>query len=194
MAQILLGASAFVLIFAFDWVSWLGVAHLKPLLGLAAVLSFGGAVVWTLASAGRFDWPAWTSLLGWPLLLIASALLIYSLLIEIPFAATYAMPGTGDRLIKVGTYALVRHPGVLWFALWMAAWLLISRVRLVLWAGIVWLLLDIVLVWLEEVLLFRRMFAGYEAYQRETPMLIPTWRSVARCLRTLPLRTRADAP
>ncbi len=139
-------------------------------------------------SPGRYRWPAWTSFVGWPLLLASTVLLVNSLFIEIPFAATYARPGVGDRLITTGTYALVRHPGVLWFALWMLAWVLVSRVRLMLVAAVTWSLLNILYVWLQEKLLFWRMFLGYAAYQKETPMLVPTLRSLRQCLRTWPLR------
>jgi protein-S-isoprenylcysteine O-methyltransferase Ste14 len=118
-------------------------------------------------------------------------LLFYSLFVEIPFTATYAQQGVGDALITTGTYALTRHPGVLWFGLWMAGLVLVTRGQLLLAAGIVWTLLDAVYVWLQEVFLFRRMFPSYAAYQRTTPMLVPTPQSVARCLRTWPRRVRA---
>ena len=185
MAAILLGVLSFAVALAFDWVSWLRIPRLKPLLGLMAGVMLGAALVWVLASPDRYDWPAWTALVGWPLLLIAGALLIYSLFIEIPFTATYARPGVGDTLVKTGTYALVRHPGVLWFGLWMLGWVLVSRGRLMLMAGVVWSLTNALYVWLQEVLLFGKMFPGYAAYRKETPMLVPTRQSVRRCLRTL---------
>ena len=189
MGQILLGALAFAVAFAFDWASWLHLPRLKPLLGLSSVGLFASAFVWTLATPGRLHWPAWTSMAGWPLLLVAGALLVYSLFIEIPFVATYARPGVGDTLVKSGTYALVRHPGVLWFGLWVLACTMVSRGRLLLLAGAVWLVLDVIYVWLQEAFLFPRMFPGYAAYQRETPMLVPTWGSLAACLRTWPRRS-----
>jgi protein-S-isoprenylcysteine O-methyltransferase Ste14 len=190
MAQILLGALAFATGLAFDWASWRRIRCLKPLLGLTTVATFGTALVWTMAAPGRYDWPRWASLVGWLLALVAVLLLAYSLFIEIPFVVTYARKGTGDTLVTTGTYALTRHPGVLWFGLLMLGLVLASRGRLMLLAGAVWLLLDGVYVWLQEVFLFRRMFPGYSAYQRATPMLVPNLRSVRRCLRTLPVCSR----
>ncbi len=190
MAQILLGAAPFVLALALDWVSWLRIARLKPILGLGSAAAFAAALVWTLATPGRFAWPAWTAYAGWPLLLAGGLLLVYSLFIEIPFAATYARPGVSGQLRTEGTYALVRHPSVLWLGLAFAGLVLISRGRLLLIAAIVWLVLDAVCAWLQEVLFLRRAFPGYAAYQRTTPMLVPTWQSLARCLRSCRSRGR----
>lgn len=188
MGQILLGIVAFALGFAFDWASWRRIRGLKPLLGLAVIACFGYALVWTLATPGRFPWPAWTAVIGWPVLAVGAALLIYSLFLEIPFATTYARSGAPGALVTTGTYALVRHPGVLWFAVWALGCVLVSRSQLMAVAGAVWFLADVVYVWLQETWLFPRMFAGYASYQRETPMLVPTRRSIERCLQTVSRR------
>lgn len=194
MRQILLGALAFGLAFCFDWVSWLRIRRLKPLLGLAAAATLAVALLWTLATPGHFHWPRWTPLIGWPLLALSTLLLAYSLFIELPLATTYVRQGSASTLVRTGTYALVRHPGVLWLWLWLGAWVLVSRGRLMLVAAIVWSLLDTVYVWLQEVTLLPRMFPGYAAYQKETPMLLPTRQSLIRCLRTLPGRSQASPP
>lgn len=188
MGQILLGAAAFALAFAFDWASWRRMALLKPILGLAAAASFAAALVWTLATPGRFAWPDWMVAVGWLLAAAGAALLSYSLFIEIPFVTTYAQPGTSGLLVTTGTYALVRHPGVLWLGLFLAGLTLASRGRLMLVAGATWLVLDAIYVWLQEVFLFGKMFPGYAAYQRTTPMLLPTRQSLANCLRSLHAR------
>lgn len=192
MVQILLGAVAFALAFAFDWVSWLRVAYLKPILGLGVVAGFAAALVGTLAAPGRYDWPAWVTVAGWPLVAAGALLLVYSLFVEIPFTKTYAKTGVGDELVTTGTYALTRHPGVLWLGLLLAGLVLVSRGQLMLVAAIVWVLLDALYVWLQEVCLFCKMFPAYPAYQRTTPMLVPTPQSVLQCLRTWP--RRASAP
>jgi protein-S-isoprenylcysteine O-methyltransferase Ste14 len=193
MAQLLLGAVALALALAFDWVSLLRIAHVKPILGLASAATFTAALAWTLATPGRFDWPAWTAPAGWVLLAAGSLLLVYSFFIEIPCAATYARQGTSGKLVTTGTYALVRHPGVLWLGLTFAGLTLISRGHLMAVASVVWLALDAIYVWLQETLLFHKMFPGYAAYQRTTPMLVPTPTSVSRCLRTLAHSNRRTA-
>jgi len=122
---------------------------------------------------------------GWPLLIISACLLVYSIFLEIPFKQTYAMNGVGDKLVKTGTYALVRHPGVLWFGLFLTALIVVSRSKLLLIAAPLWFLLDVSWVWIQERLYFNQMFPGYEQYRRETPMLIPTRESITRCMKTL---------
>ena len=91
----------------------------------------------------------------------------------------------GKKLVKTGTYALVRHPGVLWLGLLLSSLVLISRSRLLFIATPVWLLMDVLYVWRQDELFFGRMFPGYEACREETPMLIPTRQSILRCWRSL---------
>ncbi|MGQ9682289.1 MAG: methyltransferase family protein [Anaerolineae bacterium] len=189
---ILLGALAFVVGFAFDWASWRRKPY-KGLLGLLTAITFATALVWVLSNPATWLWPWYISALGWPLVGVGGALLVYSLFVELPSTATYLRPGVGEALVTTGTYALVRHPGVLWFAIWMLGWVLVSPSRTVAWAGVLWLLFDIVYVWLQELLLFRRMFPDYAAYERETPMLVPTASSIRRCWQTLPFRNRRIA-
>ncbi len=183
--SILLGALSLVIAFIFDWASWLRLPRIKPLLGVGVCITFFGALAWTLADSQRLPWPRWLTLAGWPLFILSGALLIWSLFIEIPFVATYARQGVGNTLVKTGTYALVRHPGVIWYALWLLALALISRGRLMLAAAVIWSVLNALYVWLQEVFLFSKMFPGYPAYQKETPMLVPTRQSAARCLQTI---------
>jgi len=94
-------------------------------------------------------------------------------------------PGVGDRLIRTGTYALVRHPGVLWYALLLVSLIFVSKSKLLLVASPIWLAMDIVHVIIQEKFFFGKMFEDYEHYRRETPMLIPSRRSISACLRTI---------
>jgi protein-S-isoprenylcysteine O-methyltransferase Ste14 len=87
----------------------------------------------------------------------------------------------GEKLVKTGTYALVRHPGVLWFGLLLFSLVLISRSQLLLVAAPVWLVIDVLYAWVQDRFFFERMFPGYGAYRAETPMFIPTRRSILRC-------------
>jgi len=88
-------------------------------------------------------------------------------------------------LIKTGTYALVRHPGVIWYVLFLIALLLVSRSKLFLIAAPIWIFMDILYVFVQEKFYFSRMFPGYGEYKKETPMLIPTRKSLASFWRTL---------
>ena len=77
------------------------------------------------------------------------------------------MNGVGDKLIKTGTYALVRDPGVLWFGFLLLAVFLVSRSRLLLLATSAWLFMDVPYVWVQERFFFGRMFRNYEQYKKE---------------------------
>jgi protein-S-isoprenylcysteine O-methyltransferase Ste14 len=52
-------------------------------------------------------------------------------------------------------------------------------------AAPIWLFLDIVLVAVQDRYFFGRMFAGYDNYRRQTPMLIPNRRSLSAFINSL---------
>lgn len=110
------------------------------------------------------------------------ALLVYTLFLALPAAASYASPGERRPVQRGGVYALCRHPGVLWFVflylcLWPAAGLPASAVA-------VYSALDLLLVTFEDVWVFPDRLEGYETYKRETPFLLPTAHSFRACCKT----------
>ncbi len=185
MGHILLGVLAFLIAFFFDLAAIKRIPYLKQIIGLVSVSLFGYSLLAACLAPVRLRLPEWLSRVGWLFLPVSVFLLVYSLFLEIPFRQTYAADGVGDKLVKTGTYALVRHPGVPWFALFLASLVLVSRSRLLLVAAPVWLFMDVLYVWIQERFYFTKMFPGYEQYKRETPMLIPNKESIARCVKTL---------
>ena len=185
MEYILVGSLAFVIAFFFDFAALKGIRYLKQIIGLAFVLLFGYAMYGVCFAAEKFSLPACAAWVGWPLSVISGGLLVYSLFLEIPFKATYAQSGIEQGLITTGTYALTRHPGVLWFGLLLVGLTAISRSKLLLVAAPVWFALDVLYVWIQDRFYFPLTFPGYEQYKRETPMLVPTRDSIVRCVRTL---------
>jgi len=179
MVYIAVGISGFILVHLFDIVS------------LKRIPSGAKLGVWTVGSgllcyslimlclkSNTLPLPIWSTWLGWGLLTLSLSLLLYSLFINLPFRKTYIATGVGDKLITTGLYALVRHPGVIWFVLLMLSLILVSKSSLLLVAAPIFILLDVVLVIVQDKFLFIRMFDGYKSYQRETPMLVPNRRSV----------------
>ena len=185
MGCIALGCLAFVVVSLSDLAALKDVPHAKQGIGLVSVLLFFLSFVLVSATGPRLPLPPCLSWAGWPLLVTSLFLLIYSLFIEIPFQQTYVTAGVGDRLVTTGTYALTRHPGVLWLGLFLLALLAVSRSRLLSIAAPLWFALDVLLVWIQDRFYFPRMFPGYPQYQHETPMLIPTGKSITRCVKTL---------
>ena len=185
MIYVAAGCLGFLVVHFFDIVSLKRWPVAKPVTWFAGCALMGYSVVMMCLRADKLALPVWSIWLGWALLALSLSLLIYSLFINLPFRKTYIAPGVGDKLVKTGLYALVRHPGVLWFIPLMFSLVLVSQSSLVLIAAPVFIVMDVVLVVLQDKVFFGRMFAGYADYQRETPMLVPNRRSINAFLNSL---------
>lgn len=183
------GFLAFALDSLFDWVSLRGIAKVKPAIALIFWGLHGYAFFVALWQVEKFELPTALSILGWIVLPIFVYLLVYSLILELPMRETYSVAGVSGRLVKTGTYALTRHPGAMWYVFGMISLLLATRSVALLALVPVWSILEILHVILQDKLFFVKMFRGYEQYQHETPMLIPTWKSLAACIKTFKTKT-----
>lgn len=185
MLYIIIGAIGFVVVHLFDLVALKRIPRLKPVIWCIG----SGLLIYSLVMICRYPvkivLPAWSTWLGWGMLAVSASLLIHSLFISLPFRKTYVDTGVGDKLVKTGLYALVRHPGIMWFPLFMLSLIPISRSSLLLIAAPTFIALDIVLVVIQDRLIFGRMFHGYDSYRRETPMLLPNRKSLGAFLRSL---------
>lgn len=114
-----------------------------------------------------------------PKLLVAVlslVLLVYSVFIEIPIASRHRPASPKRMVVSVGFYGIVRHPAFLWFVLLWISIILIYRDSFVADFGLCLIVLDLVLIVLEDAFFFPRIFAGYDAYKRRVPFLIPRLR------------------
>jgi len=183
MIYMAIGCLGFLLIHLFDIASLKRLPGAKPFIWILG----SGLLVYALVMAGlwshKLPLPIWSTWLGWTLLTISLLLLIYSLFINLPFRKTYIAAGVGDKLIRTGLYALVRHPGVHWFILLMLSLILVSKSSLI--AAPIFILLDIVLVIVQDKFFFGRMFDGYGSYRQETPMLVPNRQSINAFINSL---------
>ena len=191
MIYIAIGVLGFLVIHLFDIVSLKKLAGAKPFTWImgSGLLAYSLLVV--CFAPDKLPLPIWSTWLGWGLFSISLLLLIYSLFINLPFRKTYIATGVGDKLIKTGLYALVRHPGVPWFILFMLSLILISMSSLMLVAAPIFVLLDIVLVVVQDKVLLVKMFAGYDNYRQETPMLVPNRQSINAFINSLNQQFRA---
>ena len=185
MIYITIGALGFLVIHFFDIVSLKRIPKAKPYTWVLG----SGLIIYSLIRIGftpnKLLLPIWSTWLGWGLLFVSLSLLVYSLFINLPFRKTYIATGVSDRLITTGLYALVRHPWVHFFSLLLLSLVLVSRSTLLLIAAPIWILLDILLVVVQDKFFFSRMFDGYDAYRRETPMLLPNRRSINAFINSL---------
>ena len=185
MSYIVLGGLGFLVIHSFDIVSLKKIPVAKPITWTLGTGLFIYSLVMICLRSDKIILPLWSTWLGWALLSISLLLLTYSLFINLPFRKTYVATGVGDKLVKTGLYALVRHPGVHWLTVLILSLLLISGSKLLLIASPIWILLDILLVVIQDKFFLGRMFDGYDSYRRETPMLVPNKKSVSACIRSI---------
>ncbi len=186
MFFIILGIIGFFILFFFDLIALKRIRFLKTIVWLVG----NGLIVYSfnmiIRREPRFVMPGSLKYLGIILSIVFSLLLIYSLLIEIPFKKTYLERGAGKRLVTTGTYGLVRHPGVLWLILLLIGFFLFSGSKTLLIAIPVWGLMDTIYIIIQEKFFFIEQFGdAYIKYQEEVPMLIPNRASIKRCISTL---------
>lgn len=185
MRYIVLGCLAIGMMALFDWVSMRGYARIKVLFFMLAVLCFGLGLNGVLASPRELQFPPWVSVLGWVGIVVYSLLLIYSILIEIPLKITYLQSGAVQPLVSTGTYALVRHPGLLWFAGFAVSLFAIHPSRNIAIAFVIWMMADFLLIVLEDRYFFPRAIQGYPEYKLTTPFLMPSWASLRKFRETV---------
>jgi protein-S-isoprenylcysteine O-methyltransferase Ste14 len=185
MLYIALGSLGFLIIHVFDIVSLKRIRGAKPVTWLVGNGLLVYSVIMVCLSPDKLPLASWSAWLGWALLSVSFFLLFYSLFIKLPFRRTYIATGVGDKLVTSGLYVLVRHPGVHWFTLVVLSLVLVSRSSLMLIASPIWILLDVLLVVIQDRFFFGRMFAGYDSYRRQTPMLVPNRRSISAFINSL---------
>lgn len=114
---------------------------------------------------------------------------VYSLFIELSIVAAYIQT-EANQVVDTGTYALCRHPGVLWFGLmYLFLALAFPSVEFFLCA-LCYTAMDIAYVIFEEKFIFSKRIHGYRDYMKSTPLLIPNKKSFERCLNTLNKRVK----
>lgn len=185
MIYIALGVFGFIVLFFFDLFALKGVRAVKTLIWFAGYGLISYAINVMIRKEPRIDLPPFLRIIGIALAGLFALLLVYSLLIEIPFRRTYLQKGAGDKLVTTGTYALVRHPGVLWLVVCLIGMFLATGTKLLLVAIPVWVLMDVIYVVIQDRYYFPRQFGkAYDDYRRSVPMLIPTVKSTRRCIQT----------
>lgn len=111
-------------------------------------------------------------------------MLIYTLFFAVPFQESYGKQEGGRKVCKSGVYALCRHPGVLWLAgFYLCLWLAL-RGPVPLAAFVVFGLLDVIYVVIQDRIIFPALFDDYGEYQEQVPFLRPDKMSLLECRRT----------
>lgn len=197
VAFLLLGAAAYPVLLVHDFASHNGHRLLGysiftagcAMLVVSYIMLWRSTPVWAIPDAVR--------VVGFVLASVFFLLMLYSLLIEIPFRRIYLDDQQGIQVIDTGTYALCRHPGVLWFGLFLIFTFVAGGRPQQLAAAALWSLMDAMYAVCQERFFYPRIFGEqFERYRSHVPMVVPTTRSFRRFLETLPYKpkTRPDAP
>ncbi|HAG08904.1 MAG TPA: hypothetical protein DCW46_01570 [Desulfotomaculum sp.] len=186
MTFIAIGCFAFALLFIFDlnklfyynksftFCFPIGVA----LLCFSTIgIIFGSYPQWNVPLSSRF-------LFG-TLSAISLLLVVYTLFFALPFRKTYCELKNTNTVIDTGMYALCRHPGVIWFFFfYLFLWLASGKTMMML-AGIVWTVMDIIHAYIQDRWIFPKTLNDYEQYKDKAPFLIPNLNSIRKCMATL---------
>ena len=171
----LLGILGFICFYIFDVFSMHNRKRLKyvfllfglTMLGVGSVLAFGGEPSFSLHVGVRILFAILTILFLF--------LLYYSVVMEVG-KNTYQYNNV-PKLVTSGTYALSRHPGVLWlFGFYFALGLTFESIGLLI-ASFVFTVVNVVYVYLQERFIFIHIFKEYPTYQQHTPFILPNRKS-----------------
>ncbi|HPF20354.1 MAG TPA: hypothetical protein PLC88_03360 [Syntrophomonas sp.] len=119
------------------------------------------------------------------LAILVLLLMIYTIFGAVSFKKTYLETQKGNTVVTTGMYALCRHPGVLWFFLFYCLSGLAFNNQLLLIAAIIWTLLDIVYVYIQDRWIFPIILEDYHIYQQQVPFIIPNLTSLQHSLASL---------
>ncbi len=179
MWYVFIGLVGFGFMAAAEYFSQRSVGLLKPLLWFASTTCLLYALIMAWVDAPRFTIPPALGVAAWVSLFCFSGLFVYSVFLEVPFRASYMEHSREGRLVTGGTYAITRHPGVLWSTGWLLSMVLVSRSLVLAVAVPFWIAANIACIYLGEKVNLEKAFGPkYKEYQRVTPMLIPTMTSL----------------
>ena len=191
MWQLVLGTAGFVLYFIYDINSIQSKnAFLQKFFALGSILVVASVIAEFFSVWGACRRSVRT-MIGFGIgALFFLGLLIYTLFFALPFEETYCEENKLRAAYTDGVYALCRHPGVLWFAgAYLCMWGILGGWR----QGIYFLLMifwNYLYIVFQDLWTFPRTFFNYREYQRNTPFLVPTFKSLRMCMNTL--RKKSD--
>jgi len=178
MKYLVLGCLGFGFLYVFDYnkvKSFSKVLNVFFPLGITSLAY--STVSLLLITTKSFMVPFYLSLLFYFLALISAIFLFYALFGALPFKSTY-VDGNSTSVIDTGIYALCRHPGVWGLFLMYLFLFLASGKWILLYSCIVWTLMDILHVWVQDQFFFPKTLVGYQEYQKNTPFLILNAKSI----------------
>ncbi len=186
MIPIAVGTAGFFFMLASDWADWRKIHALRTAAVAAAAGCLLSGMVVLFFSPDRFSIAAGLRIAGGAAAVVFLFPLVYSLFLELPFRLTYAAASGEKTVVSTGTYALTRHPGVLFLFLLHAALIAACGSRPLLLALPIWTCANCLLVGIEDAVLFPRIFGNpYLEYKKRVPFIVPTPASIRECSATI---------
>lgn len=171
--SITLAVFAYILFFAYDWVSVRRpqVAHTSLLFGGGIVLVVVSTLILVLNSLELVSF-SFSLIVGLVLTVVSFGATLWSLFFSLP-KGTYSQPGERRRVYEGGAYALCRHPGVFFFCC-LYIGLLIALPSFVNFLGFIFLCLgNVAYMLFQDKWTFPLMLEGYEEYKKHSNLFIP---------------------
>src|SRR5659263_290843 len=147
MIFIYLGIIAFIFMFLYDFYTLRNERRKKSFFGIIGLTLFIYSAIMLIVFLNKIIFPIPIIILALIVSIISCFLLAYSLFLELPFTKTYANEKHNDGLVVTGTYALCRHPGVIWFGILFVSLLFLTGAILLIPATIIWTSTDICLLY-----------------------------------------------
>ncbi len=178
-----IGILGFVLLLFFDLCSLCNKNYLKYFFGILGFLLISLSTLLIVVDFSSYlEINSLFRAISLVLAVISLILLIYSVFIEVGHK-TYKLKNE-HSLVTNGTYALTRHPGVLWMLLLYIFGAIFFQNLLAIYAALIWTLANIVYVTIQERLIFHKIFDNYDKYRESTPMLFPSYQSIGKFITT----------
>lgn len=146
---------------------------LFSIFGYLGVISSVIFLVWTQKTLNPGGGPF--PVLRWSSAVLFALLLIYSTFIAVRTGGSDKQQAGEEsrRVIDTGMYGIVRHPGFYWFTLLIGSLITIYTDFRFIVGGIVLIVLNFFLIFIEDRVLFPKIFPKYREYQEKVPFLLP---------------------
>lgn len=182
MKYSLLGILGYLLFFAYDYneVKKIG-RYLKMFFAIGMVLQISATIGMVIENLENTD----NLILGGTISVIGLSMLIYSLFLAIPFKDTYIDEHQYTKVKDDGIYALSRHPGVLFYAIFYLGLAILQPSAITIVTYLIWTVMNIIYVAIQDIWVFPKTLYAYDMYKDNTPFLLPNIKSLRKFIKSI---------
>jgi len=193
LSPVVVGILAFLILYWVDFFDLKRMPVIKILTWILGVVLIFASHLSVIFDSTTFIIPEFFRASGFVLSIIFFLLFIYSVFIEIPLFRRRGIVANEKGLVTSGTYALTRHPGVIWYILTLIAIFIHTGSKILLISIPIWGMMDIIYAIIQDYYFFPRLFGeDYSNYREKTPILIPSSKNIRNCILTYKTLIRTD--